>query len=135
MNRIRINKGSFTIGQHTLEQGSITIGRNIANDIRLNDTIVSSKHAKIVTVMNTSYIQDLNSTNGTFVNEQKVGQQRLLRGNDIITIGMYEIMFFADNMTQSTADETQASDKTQIAYPRKKTPETGQTKNPFLNKG
>ncbi|MDH5180845.1 MAG: FHA domain-containing protein, partial [Gammaproteobacteria bacterium] len=107
------------------------------NDIRLNDSIVSSNHAKIVTVMNTSYIQDLGSTNGTFVNEQRVGQQRLLRPNDIITIGMYEIMFFADDMSMPASNNT-ASDKTQIAYPRQKAADTStpakSSDNPFLNK-
>lgn len=128
MNKIRINRGSFNIGQYNLEQGSLTLGRNISNDIRLNDTVISSRHAKITTVMNTSYVQDLDSTNGTFVNEQKVGQ-RLLKSNDIISIGMYEILFLADESTQSPTDN-QASDKTQFAVPRK--PATNKSKNPFL---
>lgn len=80
--------------------------------------------------MNTSYVQDLDSTNGTFVNDQKVGQ-RLLKSNDIISIGMYEILFLADESTQSPTDN-QASDKTQLAFSRK--PAIKKSKNPFLDK-
>ncbi len=137
MNRIRVNKGSFHIGQFNLENGSVTIGRHSSNDISLNDTTVSGEHAKITTVMNTSYIQDLGSTNGTFVNDQKVGQ-RLLRANDIITIGAHDIMFFSDQVAQNPAQNSD-NDKTQLVSPlktreRKSNNPYLNSDNPFLNK-
>lgn len=130
MNRIRINKGSFHLGQYNLENGAtVTIGRSPVNDICLNDATASGQHAKIVTIMNMSYIQDLGSTNGTFVNDQKV-KQRILKPNDIVSIGSHEIMFFSDQPQQAPATNGD-NDKTQLAYPR---PAIGKlNKTPFTS--
>ena len=112
MKRITINKGSFQIGQRQINGGTLTIGRSKSNDVCLDDTTVSGSHAKIVTVMNTSYIQDLESTNGTMVNGQRI-KQRVLKPNDVIGIGKHEILFLSNEQTQPV-DEDDAADRTQL---------------------
>lgn len=112
MSRITINKGSFEIGQRQINNGTITIGRSKSNDVALDDTTVSGCHAKIVTVMNTSYVQDLDSTNGTYVNGEKV-KQRVLKPNDIVGIGKHEILFLSQQNTQ-TSDSEDSIDRTQL---------------------
>ena len=75
----------------TLEQGSvvpirgiITLGRKPENTIVLTEPFVSGNHAKIYAKNNTLYIEDLNSTNGIYVNEEKVeGKIKLTTGDEI----------------------------------------------------
>lgn len=78
--------------EHVLERGTTTIGRRIENDLRLDDPTVSGRHAQIVWVYDAPYLQDLGSTNGSFVNDQRVGRQELHDG-DRIRIGRQEMVF------------------------------------------
>jgi len=92
-----------------VEYGDITIGRSKDNDIMLNDPTVSSYHAKIVTFFDANFteataIEDLNSTNGTFINEHRI-LKRTLRDGDVITIGKYQLVFAFSN------DDTVIRDK------------------------
>jgi pSer/pThr/pTyr-binding forkhead associated (FHA) protein len=70
----------------------ITIGRNPKNDIRVDNPAVSNSHAAVRKVMNTYYIEDLDSTNGTFVNEKKIARYELLDGDEVI-IGKHSLIF------------------------------------------
>ena len=104
MGKLLISKSGYELQEIELEHGSISIGRAKDNDVQLNDATVSSHHAKIVTVMSTSYIQDLGSTNGIFVNGQPVVVQAL-HPDDVISIGNHEILFQQKNASQSSQDE------------------------------
>ena len=75
-----------------LHHGTMYVGRDKDNDIRLNGSSVSAKHAKIVTFFEPSYIQDQNSTNGTYVNDKCVNKHTM-RNGDVITIGKYHLIF------------------------------------------
>ena len=55
-----------------------TIGRKHDNDLCLEDLAVSAHHARIVQVQQVLFLEDLTSTNGTFVNEQKIDRRPLL---------------------------------------------------------
>jgi len=80
------------IEELTLIQGEITLGRSDENNITLRDHQVSQVHAKITTLFNASYIEDLDSTNGTFVNGKRIKKHtlhdgdKLLIGEQLITI-------------------------------------------------
>ena len=95
MARITINRDSFKVEERELEQGTLSVGRNQDNAVHIDDPTVSSHHAKIVTVFNSSYVEDLGSTNGTFVNGKKTKTHTLHNG-DIITIGQYQLLFQTD---------------------------------------
>jgi len=95
MARITINRDSFKVDEHELEQGTLSLGRKKDNAVHIDDPTVSSHHAQIVTVFDSSYIEDLGSTNGTFVNGQKTKTHTLHNG-DIITIGQYQLLFQTD---------------------------------------
>jgi pSer/pThr/pTyr-binding forkhead associated (FHA) protein len=93
-----------------LEKEIVTIGRNPNNDIHIDNLAVSNFHAKIVKQGNQFIIEDLKSTNGTFVNEQKIVKTSL-NNNDIITIGKHTLIFLLP--------ETEDEDKTvQIKKPQ-----------------
>lgn len=68
-------------------RNSVTIGRKEDNAIVLSDSFVSSNHAKLYIRNNEFYIEDLDSTNGTYINNNKVSGRVKLRVNDEIKIG------------------------------------------------
>jgi pSer/pThr/pTyr-binding forkhead associated (FHA) protein len=69
----------------------ITIGRDVENDIQIDNVAVSGEHARILKGPDHYFIEDLNSTNGTFVNEEKI-TKRILEENDAITIGKHTLV-------------------------------------------
>lgn len=107
MNKITINHGSFKLDDIELEHGTLTVGRAADNDVQLDDAAVSSHHAKIVTFFNVSYIEDLDSTNGTIVNGKKIKKYTLHTG-DILILGKHQLLFTGSKVHQGheTADST-----------------------------
>lgn len=95
MAKLLINRGSFRVSEIDLKRGTLTVGRDADNNIPVPDTAVSGHHAKIVTLFDACYIQDLDSTNGTFVNGKRV-QEHTLRNGDVITLGNHQILFESD---------------------------------------
>ncbi|MBN2553053.1 MAG: FHA domain-containing protein [Spirochaetales bacterium] len=71
----------------------LTIGRDSRNSITLEDSLASRSHAVIQKIRDEFYIQDLHSTNGTFVNGKKIppGDYIRLRPSDTILIGRTEL--------------------------------------------
>ncbi len=81
------------IDKFLMESGqTITIGRKESNDITIDNLAVSGIHARIDSVSATFILTDLQSTNGTFVNEQLVSTHTL-RNQDIIIIGKHQLIF------------------------------------------
>ena len=69
----------------------ISIGRHSDNDIHIDSLSVSSQHARIVKYHKKYMIEDLDSTNGTFLNKKKISKEKLA-GNDVITIGKHTLI-------------------------------------------
>lgn len=67
--------------------GPVLIGRSPDADIVIGDEFVSARHAKIVPLGNGAVVEDLGSTNGTFVNGERVRGQRIVEPGDVIDIG------------------------------------------------
>ncbi len=66
----------------------LTVGRGASNDIRLDGLQISNRHARLVNTGSEVLIEDLNSTNGVFVNGTRVSRQAL-RGDDAVQIGAF----------------------------------------------
>ncbi|MFW2368597.1 MAG: FHA domain-containing protein [Desulforhopalus sp.] len=94
---------------------SFTIGRKAVNDIVIDNLAVSGSHAKIESVATTFVIRDLDSTNGTFVNEEKISLHNL-RHMDIISVGKHELVFDRSDLMKKSAEleENFDDDKTRI---------------------
>ena len=74
-------------GSILLLNGVITIGRKDGNTIRLTEPYASGNHARILVKNNEILIEDLNSTNGVFINDEKINGYAKIRANDKIRIG------------------------------------------------
>lgn len=79
-------------GEYPVNKDRITIGRRPANDIHLDNLAVSGYHAAIVTIDNESFLEDLDSTNGTFVNGRAI-KRHMLRNSDRIEFGSYQLRY------------------------------------------
>jgi hypothetical protein len=80
-----------------LDKERVTIGRREDNDVRLDDGATSGHHAAVITVLSDSFLQDLNSTNGTFINGKRI-QKHALRTGDVIVIGRARIEYIGDDV-------------------------------------
>ena len=99
----------------SLEKQRTTIGRDSSNDISLDDELVSKEHAVLEIISTeegvTFLIQDLNSTNHTFVNDLPIELYKLKDG-DLIRIGMSDFRFISQD--PKSMDETAQLYKTWI---------------------
>ena len=75
-----------------LKQGSLTVGRTAANDLTIDNLAVSGHHAKIYYENDKFVLEDLNSLNGTFVNNQRVRKSFLKNGDEVL-IGKHTLVF------------------------------------------
>ena len=99
-------------GEYELNQERLTIGRKPDNDIQIDNLAVSGKHALIITILDDSFLEDLGSTNGTYVNGKLV-KKHALKDGDVIAIGKHELKYVNEN---ATADDDEF-EKTMIIKP------------------
>ena len=113
------------IKDYPLPRGSVTIGRRKDNTIAFTNPEVSSSHARIDKVGTDYILTDLQSTNGTFVNNLKVYSHRLSHG-DRISIGKNVLLFIGTEKAKTDAERAKIPlDRTVIISPtkqRKKAP-------------
>ncbi len=93
MAKIIVTLKDKEVSEVSLKKKETTIGREAENDIYLKNPSVSRQHAKIIKQGKVFYIEDTDSTNGTFVNESMVNWRSGLNDNDKITIGKYTLIF------------------------------------------
>jgi pSer/pThr/pTyr-binding forkhead associated (FHA) protein len=74
-----------------LDKEVISIGRHSDNDIHIDSLSVSSQHARIVKFHKKYIIEDLDSTNGTYLNKKRISKEKLA-DNDVITIGKHALI-------------------------------------------
>lgn len=119
--KLEFSFNSSKLGEFILDKEVMTIGRKEDNDIRIENLAVSGHHAKLLTIFEDSFLEDLNSTNGTFVNGKPIDKHPL-RNGDVITIGKHELRYV--NEAAGVGDD---ADKTVLI---RKKPEVAQTPRP-----
>jgi len=75
-----------------LTSDSFAIGRKSDNDLTIEDPAVSGHHARITKIHAVYFIEDMKSTNGTFVNDKRI-ERHQLRDTDVVTIGRHRLIF------------------------------------------
>jgi predicted component of type VI protein secretion system len=109
--KLLLTLNGATISEHELSKETISIGRRPENDIQVDNLAVSGKHAQIITILNDSFLEDLNSTNGTYVNGSLIKKHALKHG-DVIGVGKHQLKYVTENTGNDDAFE-----KTMIIRP------------------
>ncbi|MCP5149337.1 MAG: FHA domain-containing protein [Ectothiorhodospiraceae bacterium] len=110
--RLVLSLNNSVLGEFDLDRERIHIGRKPENDIQVDNLAVSGQHAAIITILNDSFLEDLDSTNGTFVNGKLIKKHALKHG-DVITVGKHELKYLNDEATSDSGD----FEKTMIIRP------------------
>ena len=105
-----------SLGEFALDKERITIGRRPSNQIHIDNLAVSGEHAVIVTIGNDSFLEDLNSTNGTMVNGEAI-KKHVLQHEDVIEFGKYQLKYI--NQGQAGAAYNNGFEKTMMLAPAK----------------
>ena len=92
MPKLIVSIDGVVIKEVQLTKDRTTLGRRPYNDVVIDNLAVSGEHALVLMAGNEAQIEDLNSTNGTYVNGKAVRRQ-FLRHNDLVEIGKYKIKF------------------------------------------
>jgi type II secretory pathway predicted ATPase ExeA len=96
--RLVVTNNGTVIEEFSIDQERLLIGRSEHNDISINSRFISRHHAILVRHGSSTFLMDLNSTNGTMVNARRVSNHVLLHA-DVITIGHHKIKFNDPNAT------------------------------------
>lgn len=91
----------------------MTIGRKPHNDIQIDNLAISGEHAAIVTILKDSFLEDLNSTNGTMVNGMQI-KKHFLQHGDVIELGKYKLKFINEKPAPTEAPDFE---KTMVIRP------------------
>ncbi len=112
MARVILVFNNKVIKEYPFEKDSMTIGRDKENDIAIDNMAVSGFHARIDKTGESYILTDLQSTNGTFVNKNKIASHKL-KHKDQIAIGKH-ILYFAMSKEEAAKAEEGDLDKTMI---------------------
>ena len=98
MGKLVVSLDGVVIKEVQITKDKTTLGRRPYNDIVIDNLAVSGEHAVLQMVGADVFIEDLNSTNGTYINGKAVKKQ-LLAHNDTVEIGKYKIKFMVEDGT------------------------------------
>jgi hypothetical protein len=98
MGKLVVSLDGVVIKEVQITKDKTTLGRRPYNDIVIDNLAVSGEHAVLQMVGQDVFIEDLNSTNGTYINGKAVKKQ-LLAHNDTVEVGKYKIKFMVDDGT------------------------------------
>jgi len=101
MAKLILSLDGLLLKEIPLAKERTTIGRKPHNDIQIDNLAISGEHAVILTLINDSFLEDLNSTNGTFVNGQTV-KKHFLQDGDVIELGKYHLKYLSE-VSQKTS--------------------------------
>ncbi|ASM76522.1 hypothetical protein VITFI_CDS0743 [Vitreoscilla filiformis] len=96
MGKLVVSLDNVVVKEAPLLKDRVTVGRRPYNDVVIDNLAVSGEHAVLHSVGGDVFIEDLNSTNGTYINGKAVKKQ-LLAHNDLIEIGKYRIRYMAES--------------------------------------
>lgn len=103
MARLILSLDGQVLAEYNMNKERYTVGRLPDNDIRIDNPTVSGHHSLLINILNDSFLEDLNSTNGTYVNGRLIKKHALQNG-DVITVGRHQLRFI-DGSIDEEQDE------------------------------
>ena len=113
MAKLILSMDGLVLKEIPLTKERMNIGRRASNDIQIDNLAISGEHAAVVTILNDSFLEDLNSTNGTLVNGQPV-KKHFLKNGDVIELGKYKLKYVAE---QTQVQDSADFEKTMVLRP------------------
>jgi len=113
MARLILSLDGQVLAEYNMSKERYTIGRLPDNDVRIDNAAVSGHHSLIINILNDSFLEDLNSTNGTYVNGKLI-KKHALQNSDVITVGHHQLKFGDDDVAEADQDEFE---KTMVIHP------------------
>jgi len=113
MARLILSLDGQVMAEYNMNKERYTVGRLPDNDIRIDNPAVSGHHSLVINILNDSFLEDLNSTNGTYVNGKLIKKHALQHG-DVVTVGHHQLRFVD---TQSSDTEPDEFEKTMVITP------------------
>ena len=104
MAKLILSMDGLVLKEIALAKERMSIGRKPSNDIQIDNLAISGEHAAVVTILNDSFLEDLNSTNGTLVNGQPA-KKHFLKNGDVIELGKYKLKYVVDQAPQLDAGD------------------------------
>ena len=95
MPKLILSMDGLVLKEIALDRERTTIGRKPSNDIQIDNLAISGEHAVITTILDDAFLEDRNSTNGTYVNGQPI-KKHVLHNNDVVELGKYRLKYIAD---------------------------------------
>ncbi|TFG87884.1 MAG: FHA domain-containing protein [Chromatiales bacterium] len=92
MARLVLSLDGQILAEYNMSKERYTVGRLQDNDIRIENPTVSGHHSLVINILNDSFLEDLNSTNGTYVNGRLIKKHALQNG-DVVTVGRHQLRF------------------------------------------
>ena len=117
MARLILSLNGQTMAEYNMTKERYTIGRLPDNDVRIDNATVSGHHSLIINILNDSFLEDLNSTNGTYVNGKLIKKHALQHG-DVVTVGKHQLRYVDADTVEEDDDEfarTMVIDSSDIA--------------------
>ena len=102
MPKMIVSIDGVVIKEVTLAKDRTTLGRRPYNDIVIDNLAISGEHAVLHMIGNDVYLEDLNSTNGTYVNARAIKKQAL-EHNDVVEVGKYKIRYLSGQFSPAEA--------------------------------
>lgn len=117
MAKLILSLDGALLSEYPLIEERTSIGRRPTNDIHLDNLAISGNHAAIVKIGNDFYVEDLDSTNGTLVNNTAT-TKHLLQHDDVIEFGKFQLKYVEEAASDVAADNSPpAFEKTMLIHP------------------
>ncbi len=94
MYQLTMRSGPTPGKTYPIEMEEVFLGRDLANDVPISDPEVSRRHARFIMQADGIVLEDLGSTNGTFINGQRISTPQILHAGNVITFGENIVMVF-----------------------------------------
>lgn len=118
MPKLLLKFNAAVIKEVAMEKESISIGRKPDNDIVIDNPAISGHHCKLTLEGGGYYVEDLESTNGTFVNEKRIKKSGL-HHNDVVGLAKHAVVFLNEAEVAEAGAPGPSSDATMVLTPQK----------------